>query len=62
MSGLSITPAMSAGRAHEIAQSFDLRDLPADFYANPYPVYAALRESAPVAANRTGETLAGRTR
>jgi len=48
MSGLSITPAMSAGRAHEIADSFDLRDLSADFYANPYPVYAALRESAPV--------------
>ena len=39
---------MNAGRALEIAASFDLRALPADFLANPYPVYAALRESAPV--------------
>jgi cytochrome P450 len=29
-------------------KSFDLRALPADFYANPYPVYAALREAEPV--------------
>jgi cytochrome P450 len=35
-------------RAREIAASFDLRALPADFYANPFPVYAALRESEPV--------------
>lgn len=27
---------------------FDLRRLPADFYANPYPYYAALRAHAPV--------------
>jgi cytochrome P450 len=39
---------MTPQRAHEIAASFDLRALPADFLANPYPVYAALRESAPV--------------
>ena len=39
---------MPAARAREIAGSFDLRDLPADFYANPYPVYAALREMDPV--------------
>jgi cytochrome P450 len=43
-----ITPAMTAQRAGEIAAAFDLRDLPADFYANPYPVYAALREREPV--------------
>jgi cytochrome P450 len=42
------TPAMPAERAREIAAGFDLRALPADFYANPYPVYAALRESEPV--------------
>ena len=43
-----ITPPMSAARAQEIATSFDLRALPADFLANPYPVYAALREREPV--------------
>ncbi|MCB4366062.1 cytochrome P450 [Hydrogenophaga taeniospiralis] len=39
---------MSAARAREIATAFDLRALPADFLANPYPVYAALREHEPV--------------
>ncbi|HEY8048210.1 MAG TPA: cytochrome P450 [Ramlibacter sp.] len=39
---------MDAQRAAEIASSFDLRALPADFYANPYPVYARLRETEPV--------------
>ncbi|MBL0425818.1 cytochrome P450 [Ramlibacter alkalitolerans] len=39
---------MSPERAREIAAGFDLRALPPDFYANPYPVYAALREGAPV--------------
>ncbi len=43
-----ITPAMSPERAAQIAASFDLRELPADFYANPYPVYALLRETEPV--------------
>jgi hypothetical protein len=43
----SITPAMEAARAQEIAQSLDLRALPADFLNNPYPVYAALRETEP---------------
>ena len=33
-----VTPAMTRQRAEEIAASFDLRALPADFYANPYPV------------------------
>jgi cytochrome P450 len=47
-SPFAITPAMPAARAQKIAASFDLRTLPADFYANPYPVYAALRESEPV--------------
>jgi len=44
----SITPPMQPARARAIAETFDLRALPADFYANPYPVYQALRESAPV--------------
>ena len=39
---------MSQSRAAEIAASFDLRDLPADFYANPYPVYQCLRGHEPV--------------
>jgi cytochrome P450 len=39
---------MTAARAQEIAAQFDLRALPADFLANPYPVYAALREHQPV--------------
>lgn len=43
-----VTPPMTAERAREIAAGFDLRALPPDFYANPYPVYAALRERQPV--------------
>jgi cytochrome P450 len=39
---------MTPQRARGIAASFDLRALPADFLANPYPVYAALRESEPI--------------
>ncbi|ROZ76514.1 cytochrome P450 [Ramlibacter sp. WS9] len=46
--GISITPPMPPERVREIAASFDLRALPADFYANPYPVYALLRETEPV--------------
>lgn len=45
---LVVTPPMTPQRAREIAASFDLRALPADFYANPFPVYAALRDSEPV--------------
>ncbi len=43
-----ITPPMTSERAREIARNLDLRALPPDFYANPYPVYAALREHEPV--------------
>ncbi len=39
---------MTPERAQGIAAGFDLRALPADFLANPYPVYAALRESEPI--------------
>ena len=42
------TPAMSAARARAIADTFDLRALTADFYANPYPVYDLLRADTPV--------------
>jgi cytochrome P450 len=34
--------------ARAAARDFDLRRLPAAFYANPYPVYSALREHSPV--------------
>lgn len=43
-----ITPAMSPERARALAADFDLRQLPADFLANPYPVYARLRATDPV--------------
>lgn len=46
--GIVITPPMTQQRAAEIASGFDLRALPPDFYANPYPVYRVLRETAPV--------------
>ena len=42
------TPVMTPQRAAQIARELDLRDLPPDFYANPYPVYAVLRETEPV--------------
>jgi len=48
VSPAQITPPMSAARAREIAAAFDLRALPPDFLANPYPVYAVLRETDPV--------------
>src|SRR5260370_10953737 len=34
--------------ARELAASFDLEKLTPDFYADPYPVYRALREHEPV--------------
>ena len=43
-----VTPPMAPARAQEIAAGFDLRALPPDFYANPYPVYRVLRETQPV--------------
>ena len=48
------TPAMTLARAGEIASSFDLRALPADFYANPYTVYRVLRETQPLRAMPDG--------
>jgi cytochrome P450 len=47
-SGIVITPPMTRQRAQEIAATFDLRALPPDFYANPYPVYQLLRDTQPV--------------
>jgi len=42
------TPPMPPEHARAIARDFDLRALPPDFHANPYPVYAALRQREPV--------------
>ena len=39
---------MLSHRAQEISATFDLRALPPDFYANPYPVYDVLRSQSPV--------------
>jgi cytochrome P450 len=39
---------ISAAPAVELAQAFDLRRLDASFYADPYPVYDALRKHEPV--------------
>jgi hypothetical protein len=41
-------PATSAAADRALAQDFDLRSLPAAFYADPYPYYHALRRCAPV--------------
>ena len=43
-----VTPPLARAQAHAIAANLDLRALPPVFYANPYPVYAALRETEPV--------------
>jgi cytochrome P450 len=37
-----------AEHARKVADSFDLKALPPDFYADPFPYYHALREFAPV--------------
>ena len=42
------------GRARSAAAEFDLAALPADYYANPYPYYHALRTHAPVKQLRDG--------
>jgi len=34
--------------AQRIADEFDLRNLPPEFYENPFPYYAALRAESPV--------------
>ena len=39
---------MSPEQARQLAAAFDLRALPPEFHADPYPVYARLRETEPV--------------
>ncbi|MET0312590.1 MAG: cytochrome P450, partial [Burkholderiaceae bacterium] len=45
---MKVTPDMAPTRALELAGALDLRALQPEFYENPYPVYAALRELSPV--------------
>ena len=40
--------SMLESRARQIADTFDLRALPPDFYADPYPVYDVLRAQDPI--------------
>jgi hypothetical protein len=44
--GTAATPRVVDGA--QLARDFDLRHLPADFYDNPFPYYAALRRYQPV--------------
>jgi len=39
---------MSTNHAEQIAETFELSHLPSGFHDNPYPIYRALRENAPV--------------
>ena len=55
-----ITPTISAAAAKAIATELDLRNPPAVFYSNPYPVYAALREFEPVRHMPDGSVLISR--
>ena len=50
VAGTSGTPPRFADTAQAVAaaNAFDLRRLPADYYANPYPHYHALRDAGPV--------------
>jgi cytochrome P450 len=52
-----ITPQINAKDAKAIAEVLDLRNPPAVFYSNPYPVYAALREHEPVRHMPDGSVL-----
>jgi cytochrome P450 len=53
MRGIRVMPATASRltdpvQARKLAEQFDLRALVPDFYFNPWPVYHALREHAPV--------------
>ena len=46
--------------ARDIVRTFDLVDLPSAFYADPYPIYHALRDNAPVHRMASGSVLVTR--
>ena len=58
----SITPSINKSDAKTIAAELDLRNPPAAFYNNPYPIYAALREFEPVRRMPDGSVLITRYR
>jgi len=45
---VTVPDTFPADRVRAVVASFDLAHLPADFYADPYPYYHALREQDPV--------------
>jgi cytochrome P450 len=45
---------MSTNHAEQIVETFELSHLPSGFHNNPYPIYRALREHAPVKRMRDG--------
>ena len=45
---------MSTNHAEQIAETFELSHLPSGFHNNPYPIYRALHEHAPVKRMRDG--------
>lgn len=51
---------VSEDEAREVARTFDLRAIGPDFIANPYPIYNALRDFAPVKALPGGGYLVSR--
>ena len=51
---------LDATDERELAERFDLKNLPADFYENPFRYYRALREHAPVKRLPDGSILATR--
>jgi cytochrome P450 len=48
---------MEPNSGEALASNFDLRSLPSDFYADPYPYYHALRRHAPVKRMPDGSVL-----
>ena len=50
----------SAEQARASARAFELKKIGADFIANPYPVYNALREHQPVARMQDGSYFVSR--
>jgi cytochrome P450 len=55
-------PTATAGDTAILARDFDLRHLSPEFYANPYPVYSALRTHEPVKRMRDGSLFLTRFR
>ncbi len=57
---MTLSEPFSLMAQQALAAAFDLRNLPADFYENPFPYYAALRRYAPIKALPDGSYLFSR--